>query len=132
MPCACGQQGCLAALVSRAGILSLLGWPDDATMRDVVGAAQRGDQAVLRVLSACGEAVAAACAPLVDLLGPDVVILAGPLFEVPRVLDVLARELNHASFVGRLNGVRVLAASLGRDVGLIGAASLVYDQLVTG
>ena len=87
---------------------------------------------VLAVLSACGEAVASACAPLVDLLGPDVVVLAGPIFEVPRVLDVVSRELNHGSFVGRLNGVRVHAASLGRDVGLIGAASLVYDRLVTG
>ncbi len=132
MPCACGQQGCLAALVSRRGILSRLGWPDGATMREVVAAAQRGETAVLGVLSTCGEAIATACAPLVDLLGPDVVTLAGPLFEVPRVLDVMARELNHASFVGRLNGVRVLAASLGRDVGLIGAASLVYDGLVTG
>ncbi len=132
MPCSCGQQGCLAALVSRAGILARLGWPADATTREVAAAAHRGDAAVLAVLSACGEAVASACAPLVDLLGPDVVVLAGPIFEVPRVLDVVSRELNHGSFVGRLNGVRVHAASLGRDVGLIGAASLVYDRLVTG
>ncbi|MCC7490746.1 MAG: ROK family protein [Fimbriimonadaceae bacterium] len=86
---------------------------------------------MLTVLAACGEAVAAACAPLVDLLGPDVVSLAGPIFEVPLVLDVVARELNHASFVGRLSGVRVLAAALGADLGLVGAASLVYDALVT-
>lgn len=132
MPCDCGQQGCLAAMISRRGILAMLGWPEDATTRDVVNAAQRGDAAVLAVLTACGEAVAATCAPLVDLLGPDVVTLAGPIFEVPRVLDVVARELNHASFVGRLNGVRVHAATLGRDVGLVGAASLVYEKLVTG
>ncbi len=132
MPCACGQQGCLAAMVSRRGLLALLGWSDEAATRDIVAAAQRGDATVLGVLTACGEAIATACAPLVDLLGPDVVILAGPMFEVPRVLDVMARELNQASFVGRLNGVRVLAATLGRDVGLIGAASLVYDGLVTG
>ncbi len=132
MPCSCGQSGCLAAMVSRPGILARLGWSDDATTRDVVAAAQRGDTIVLGALSACGEAVAAACAPLVDLLGPDVVVLAGPIFEVPRVLDVVARELNHASFVGRLNGVRVLPASLGRDVGLVGASSLVFDRLVTG
>ncbi|MCC7490745.1 MAG: ROK family protein [Fimbriimonadaceae bacterium] len=45
MPCVCGQTGCLAALVSRRGILARLGWPADATTREVVAAAQRGDGA---------------------------------------------------------------------------------------
>ncbi|NUQ00983.1 MAG: ROK family protein, partial [Armatimonadetes bacterium] len=106
--------------------------PAECTTREVVEAAQRGDTAVLNVLGTCGEAIAAATAPLVDLLGPDVITLAGPIFEVPRVLDVVSRELHHSSFVGRMNGVRVLAPSLGRDVGLIGAASLVYDRLLAG
>lgn len=130
MPCTCGQQGCLAAMVSRRGVLSMLRWPNQASTRDVVAAAQKGDPEVLRVLGACGEAVAAACAPLVDLLDPGVVTLSGPILEVPRVLDVVARELSQASYVGRLSGVRVLTASLGRDVGLVGAASLVFDRLV--
>ncbi len=131
MPCTCGQQGCLAAMISRRGILSLLGWPADVPSRDIAAAAQKGDPAVLRILGTCGEAVAAACAPLVDLLDPDVVLLAGPILEVPRVLDVVARELNQTSYVGRLNGVRVLSTSLGRDVGLVGAASVVYDGVVS-
>lgn len=127
--CSCGKRGCLEAFVSRRTLLQRIGngIPDLFSAAALAG---EGDQFLTSVFTSAAHTVATACAPIVDVLEPEAIILVGPMFEAPGTLQIIKEYLDGNTFVGRLHGVETRLSSFGRNAGIIGAASLVFGSLV--
>lgn len=134
--CPCGNIGCLEALGSGRAIarryaeaLAARGHVPDApgavSARDVARLAADGDRLAGDVFGDAARAVGTGVVNCVNIFNPEVVVLGGGLTNAGDLLFVPVRDM-----VGRYalprprESVRIVAAELGADVGLIGAAGV--------
>lgn len=126
--CNCGGYGCLESIASGPRTVAWAqdqGWPG----RDGVALssdARAGDPVAVAALARSGRALGVAIASAVHLCDVDLVVLGGGLSGAGDLLFDPLREsfARHASlaFAGR---TKIVGASLGRHVGLVGAAAFV-------
>ncbi|MGW8887551.1 ROK family protein [Streptomyces sp. NPDC055749] len=126
--CPCGAAGHVEAVASGPAMAALMSLhPAHATttdLRDVAAAAVRGDDTARQILRGGGQALGTALAGVVNTLDPDVVVLAGGVFESgPWYEEGLRAELALRA-LPLLRRVPLVRAALGSDAVLIGAASL--------
>lgn len=78
--CTCGRHGCVETVASTPAVVARVraasGRPD-LTVDDVIGLAHAGHEAAVEAFAAAGEVIGAALAVLVNLVGPELVIIAG-------------------------------------------------------
>lgn len=78
--CSCGRRGCVEAVASTRAIVDRVRESrNDPTLEigDVFRLAHAGDPAAVAAFAAAGEAIGAALAALVNLTGPELVVIAG-------------------------------------------------------
>ena len=131
VPCPCGKRGCFesyaatTALVRRAkeatGEPSLDG-------RTIFARAGAGDAVMLSVLDAWIDDIAAGISGLVHIFNPDMVLIGGGVSAQEELLIAPLRERVLAQVMPRFaEGLRIEAATLSNDAGLIGAAKFYMD-----
>jgi glucokinase-like ROK family protein len=144
--CACGNRGCLQALVSGPAISSrarehlrqapgsrlldlVEGHPERITAETVFAAAGQGDPLALRVVDETAQYLGMAVANLVNLFNPELIVLGGPVGQAgPVLLDPVCREAQRRAMAYPLSAVRIVTSTLGSDAGAIGAAVLVLQR----
>jgi predicted NBD/HSP70 family sugar kinase len=133
-PCGCGSRGCLERLAGQDALLRLAGW--DPRMRGpgprrewpgamLAEAARRGNPKTLEALGQVGHTLGIAIASVVNMLNPEAVLLGGyfaPLVDWLR--EPIERELHSRLLAGDGSGCQVLAARLGGEAAVRGAAAL--------
>lgn len=131
--CTCGGRGHLEVLASgTAGdrIAQEL-WGGDADARTLVDRAEAGDGAALGAVARMGSSLGAAIASLVNIFDPELVAIGGGFGAAAG--DLLlepARASARADAIFPANrGVRIVAAELGADAGLVGAGLVAFDAL---
>ena len=127
-----GHSYPITDIVSRKSILNRLPAEKGITgLHQAVEMAQQGDADVLEVLMDCAEAISLLCTPLANALDPEAIVLSGPIFRVPQVMDYIRQYVKAHSFSSLLTGARpaVVPASFQHNAGLVGAASLVYNKV---
>ena len=138
-PCTCGRNGCWEAYASATALIRqgkraaqaqpaslLAGYGDSLTGKDVFDAADKGDAAAKAVVAQYCVYVAAGVTDLVNILGPEMVLLGGGISRQGEALLGPVREYvaDHC-FGGRLRKPPVIqCARLGNEAGIIGAAAL--------
>ena len=148
--CSCGGVGHLEALASGTGIaanaqaaldtgaeapelrrLAAEIAPAHLTAVHVSRAADLGDPAAGVIIERARRAVAVAVVSIVNVFGPDVVILGGGItLAWGEHLIAPAREaVAESAFRTQAQRARVVQAALGDDVGLIGTVPLVASAL---
>lgn len=145
--CACGNDGCLEALASGTAIgrmararaeepvakrvLEMAGGSPDAITGEIVGeAGAGGDPFAREILAEAGRYLGIGIANCVNIFDPDVVIVGGGVGAgLGELILAPARAAMEDLIVERRSrpAVPVLAASLGADAGIIGAAVLARD-----
>lgn len=131
VPCPCGKRGCFesyaatTALVRRAkeatGEPSLDG-------RAIFARAGAGDAVMLSVLDAWIDDIAAGISGLVHIFNPEMVLIGGGVSAQEELLIAPLRERVLAQVMPRFaEGLRIEAATLSNDAGLIGAAKFYMD-----
>ena len=131
VPCPCGKRGCFesyaatTALVRRAkeatGEPSLDG-------RTIFARAGAGDAVMLSVLDAWIDDIAAGISGLVHIFNPEMVLIGGGVSAQEELLIAPLRERVLAQVMPRFaEGLRIEAATLSNDAGLIGAAKFYMD-----
>jgi glucokinase len=148
--CGCGGVGHLEAVASGTGIANaaLAALEDGAAAPElrriaadiaprplaavhVSEAADRGDHVAAAILDRARRAVALAVVSIVNVFGPDLVILGGGITLAwgERLLGPAREAVAATAF--RIPGqrVRIVQAALGDDVGLIGTVPLVASAL---
>jgi predicted NBD/HSP70 family sugar kinase len=134
-PCRCGSTGCWETLIGEGTLLALAGYPVDggsdavdAVLRDAGADAPRA----LEALAYVGRWLGFGLAGLVNVLDPELIVL-GARYE--RLYPYLARhidaQLDRYALPASRALLRVVAATLGADVTLVGAAELALEPLIT-
>ena len=144
--CACGGQGHVEAIASgtalaeaarallaegRSEALARLAAEEPEVDAKLLSrAADEGDAEATRALERAWVAVGAACASLVNLLNPEVIVIGGSIARHrPRLFDVAREEVARRAFDVPARRVRIVPAALGDDVSLIGSLPIVNDRI---
>ncbi len=132
---ACNGRGHFETVVSgtAAGELAqeLLG--EGADSRQLVAAARDGDQRAIDGLAGMGRKLGAGLASLVNAFDPEVIVIGGGFGEALDLLLQPALEILHRDALppGR-DRVRVVAAELGEEAGMVGAGLIAFETLEAG
>lgn len=130
-PCHCGARGCLETEVRRERLLAVLGLDDaddDALERALTAST---DPAVRDEVARQLGVLADALRGMVNLLGPELVVLGGFLAALDAAQPgVLAELIGARALAPAAEGLRIARAELGSRRLLIGAAELVVEGLV--
>jgi glucokinase len=147
--CGCGNRGCwevvasgqaieragreAAARFPHSGIARIAeGVPDRVTGSVVTKAAQDGDEAAVAILAKVGRRLGEGIAGLVNVLDPEIVVIGGGASSAGELLLEPARR----AFRGAVEApdfrpeVPIVAAELGNDAGVVGAAALAIEELL--
>ncbi len=143
--CACGNRGCLEALVSGTAISRRARElaserPDSALGRlasdrkvlgeDVTGLAHEGDELALKVLEECGRWLGIGVAGFVNVFNPEVVVVGGGAMAAGEMILKSAREeVRLRARPPSRDLAQIKEATLGQHSGLLGAAALARDPL---
>src|SRR5438876_2150548 len=137
--CGCGNRGCFEALASRTAIFQrikagvkegektllteMLGdGLEDLRSGDLRKAIRRGDKFVSKIIEQTAEYIGIGVANLVNVLGPEVVVLGGGVMEAlaDEMLDVITKTAKARAMPGTIRGVELVASELGSGGGRAG------------
>jgi glucokinase len=146
--CGCGQLGCVETVTSRLGIatdataaahrgqaphLHDAAGADLALVRSGVLAAaiREGDKAIEDLVRAAARNLGIAVGSVVNLLAPDVVVLGGGLVEaMPKLyVEEVRLGVRLQALPAYTRGLRVVAARLGDNATVMGAAALAAEAV---
>ncbi len=137
--CSCGNRGCLetvagAAAISRAAREAVQRGAD-TLLRDaseeidaavVARAAAQGDPVAQDLLRTAGARLGRGIAYLLNIVGPEMVVIGGPLVQAGDLyLHAIAEATAHTLVQAP---VPVVASTLGPRAGLLGAVQLAVDS----
>jgi glucokinase len=141
-PCFCGAVGCFEAVASG----SALGWRADAatrpgdgsrlralagsgavTARHVADAAREGDPQAAALLAEEARWLGIGFTNLLHLYSPEAIVVGGGLSAALDLMAAGIAETIGSRAMPAYRDVPVVAATLGRHAGLVGAASLVLE-----
>jgi predicted NBD/HSP70 family sugar kinase len=128
-PCRCGSRGCWETVIGLTTIVSAAGLdPLKAGIDDVLSAAQAGDATCQAALAAAARAVGQGLAPVVNMVNPDTIVLAGHL-------EVLLEHYRHTiieelrfTLSRESTDIRIVGPTLGFDSIVVGAAELAFER----
>jgi glucokinase len=141
----CPNRGCVEAFASgtalgREGRAAAESKPDSALGqlladgkevdgRAVTVAAQEGDETAIEVFDLVGSRLGVALAGFANIFEPEVIVVGGGVMAAgDLLLDPARRELE-ARALRPMNRTPVVAAELGEDAGMIGAAAMARIEL---
>jgi glucokinase len=129
-PCTCGGRGCVETIAAGPRMAQWArenGWdaPADADAKELADAAIAGSQIALQAFRRGATAVAAMIASVGAVCDLDLVVIGGGVAKSGALLfNPLREALSTYAGLDFLRGLRVLAAELGGEAGLVGAAAL--------
>lgn len=140
--CKCGNYGCLEVLSSGTAIArvarerieageasSIAQYAGEITAEAVNRAARAGDPLARSVLFRAATYLGIGIVNLVHLFNPQAIIIGGGVSQAGELLFDPVRAAIDERAMPDYRKVQVLRAALGDDVGLYGAAALVFDKL---
>jgi glucokinase len=141
----CPGRGCVEAVASgtalgREGRTAAERAPDSALGRlaadgteidgrAVTEAALAGDETAVGVVALIGRRLGAALTSFANIFNPEVIVVGGGVIAAGELLLAPAREEVRARALTPMNATPVLAAELGPDAGMIGAAAMARIEL---
>jgi predicted NBD/HSP70 family sugar kinase len=132
--CHCGKRGCVETFIGENALLALAGRDQAATpesVSKVFADAADGDAAATSAVRAVAEALGRTVAGLVNVLDPEKVLLGGSLAGVLEfAADDVVRALRSHVLGGTDAAPQLLPPGLGDDSALLGAAELVFADLL--
>ncbi len=143
--CGCGSRGCLEAFASATALRKFVqeGFerhkdssiysgkrPDEVTPEDIFRCAKDGDEFAKRLVSLLTDALAVAIGTFVNIFNPELVILGGGISNAGNLLvnPVLEKVKDHV-LPSMLGTFEIKLSRLGKDAGILGAASIVFERM---
>lgn len=149
--CGCGRRGCLEALASRTAIArearKSVKRGQKTALTELVGkeiaevtsgvlrdALKADDKLTKKLVRRAAKYIGIGVGSLVNVLGPQVVVLGGGLIEAvgKEVLEIIDHYARRTAFDFSIKDVSITPAQLGDDAGVIGAAILAREKLSAG
>lgn len=149
--CGCGRRGCLETVASRLAIsadcamaayrgdapnLMKIAGTDLSNIRSgaIAEAIKAGDKSVEQIVRGAAKHIGIAAASVTNLLAPDVIVLGGGLVEALAsiIVEEVRKGVEKRAMASFAKSVEVVAAKLGDDAGVMGAAALAADAAPGG
>ncbi len=145
--CACGSNGCLESLASGTAIahiakerlvsekgsslLRIAGGDIDKVDAEMVAqAAKSGDDLALGVMNEAAYNLGLGLVVLLNVFDPDMIVLGGGVSqELDMMMPHILEAIRSQAMTQHKDPVPIVQSKLGDDVGLLGAAALVFDKL---
>jgi glucokinase len=140
----CPNHGCVEALASgtalgKAGRIAAESHPDSALGRalaadaqidgkTVTDAALAGDQVAIDAVAEIGHHLGVALASYANIFEPDVIVIGGGVVAAGELLLGPARGEVRTRALPPMNETPVVAAELGNEAGMIGAAAMALEE----
>jgi len=123
LPCQgnCPGHGCVETYASGT-----------ALGREAREAAEREPDSAIGVFDLVGSRLGVALASFANIFEPEVIVIGGGVMAAGDLLLAPARRELQARALRPMNGTPVLAAELGQDAGMIGAAAMARSELERG
>ncbi len=141
----CPNQGCVEAVASgtalgrearaaaerhpESALGRLLAAGDVVDGRAATLAAIAGDEVAVTALATIGRRIGVAMSGLANVFEPDVIVVGGGVMAAGELLLGPAREEMRARALPPMNQTDVVAAELGAEAGMIGAATMALETL---
>jgi glucokinase len=141
----CPNRGCVETMASgtalaRDGRVAAERVPDSALGklmasgavidgRAVTDAALDGDPVAREIVEHAGRYLGVALSSFANIFEPDVFVIGGGVMAVGELIFAPAREELERRALRPQNSIPVVAAELGPDAGMIGAATMALDEL---
>jgi predicted NBD/HSP70 family sugar kinase len=132
-PCGCGDRGCLEAYLSEHALVTQLAERglDVRGYAEVAAAAAAGDPRALAVLDEVGGLLAGVTANLVDLLDPELLVLAGSMAHVvPYLMPAIARALHRPALAAVRGACTVVPSRFGPEAVTMGGVALAMEAVL--
>jgi len=147
--CSCGNYGCLEAYASGTAIAErarealanetsgvLLDMCarqlEKVTAQMVYSAAKQGDPVAIDVVRETARFLGAGIGALLNVLNPEVVVLAGGVVNAGEALFApLKAEVRRRAFAPAVDGCRIVPGLLGSSAGVVGAVAAFKEQMGT-
>jgi glucokinase len=140
----CPNHGCVEALASgtalgKAGRIAAENHPDSVLGRalaageqidgkTVTDAALDGDQVAIEAVDEIGHHLGVALASYANIFEPDVIVIGGGVAAAGELLLAPARSEVRTRALAPMNETPVVAAELGNEAGMIGAAAMALEE----
>jgi len=125
-PCYCGSNDCVETYLSGPGLLrtyAAQGRASAERVETIVARASAGETQAVAALAHYREQLARCLAGIVNVLDPDLIVLAGGVSNLPDLADSVAELLPALAFSDVI-ATRVVTARFGDSSGVRGAACL--------
>jgi predicted NBD/HSP70 family sugar kinase len=132
--CVCGARGCLAASASGRALARALReqGEDVPDSRSVVELASTGHAEATRLVREAGLVIGDVLATAVSLLNPRVLALGGDLALLQdHFVGAVCERLYQRTQPQAARGLRVVASALGDRAGVVGAARLALEEVLS-
>lgn len=132
--CHCGGTGCLEAVIGVPALLEQLerAGRTATSGADIVALVRSGDKTAIQVMRDAGRTAGDVLAGVVSLLNPSVIAVGGILAQAHEQLIAGIRESVYAKSLPLATQNLLITASLaGPRAGIIGASTLVCDQILS-
>lgn len=129
--CACGAEGCLAAVASGRAILKQLrsqGVKAEKTS-DLVSLLDNGHPDAISLVSQSGRLMGEVLATVVAMLNPDVLVVGGDIGQVEHLRRALHERLLQLTHPLATSDLIVSGSALGDRAGILGGVELVKSQV---
>jgi glucokinase len=127
---AIGREGRAAAESKPASALGkLLAKGEEIDGRVVTIAAQEGDETAIEVFDLVGSRLGVALASFANIFEPETIVIGGGVIAAGDLLLDPARHELESRALRPMNRTPVVAAELGEDAGMIGAAAMARIEL---
>jgi glucokinase len=137
-PCGCGSWGCVEQYASATAVVrmakelagsskSVLSERSDLTATDIYEAATAGDPVAEEAFRRMGYHLGIVLAGLINVLNPDVIVLAGGLSMAwDAFIEHLRDQISKRAFREPAARVKLVRAELGDNAGILGIARLAF------
>ncbi len=143
--CGCGNYGCVELFASGPAIaqkareyvlrgvktkLAEMTTPENLTAEHVAHAAQEGDLLAQSILAEAGKILGVTLAGIANLLNPDCIVIGGGVAQAGNwLIEPVRWEIKRRALPDATKVLQVLAAALGTNAGVLGAAALVFRSI---
>lgn len=124
--CYCGLKGCLETFLSGTGLANDYAYHQQKQLKGeaIVALAEQGDADAEACLQRYEHRLARACAMVINILDPDVIVLGGGLSSLPRLYTNVPKQWNDYIFSSVPVKTKLVKAQFGGESGRRGAAWL--------
>jgi glucokinase len=147
--CPCGNHGCLEVMAAGPSIAAAAiravssgastsireltgGRIEEITAEVVSEAADQGDTLAQGLIRESGRYLGIGIANAVNLLSPEIVVIGGGVARAGDILfDEVRKTVQRRAFTTMVNLPPIVPSARGEDASSIGAAALVFEEMLT-